>query len=289
MTETKVDTVPQSGGVILTPHKKRAERAREWCFTAYKKPPTEWKDIQYIIYQKESCPKTDKIHWQGYIELKNPITLLSVKKLFNDNTIHVEARKGTRDQARDYCRKTGGSELFEWGDWRENSQGTRNDLKSLYDIVKSGGTDGDIAERMPGHFIRYGRGIQRLRQTLAKKRKWKTEVTVIWGPSGAGKSHLADEMLPNAYWKDGTDWWEEYSQEEDVIIDEFELTQFNRKTILQLCDKFPLRLPVKGSSIQFAARRMIITTNQNPKDWFETIPELERRIDKIVELARRKD
>lgn len=76
-------------------------------FTAFVEPSIDcYNNIQYMIYQKEKCPSTNKIHFQGYCELKNRMTLFRIKnELFKDNTIHIENRRGSQEQAIKYCSK----------------------------------------------------------------------------------------------------------------------------------------------------------------------------------------
>lgn len=92
--------------------------SRSYCFTSWKPityTVTAECDIRYLCYGIEICPKTQKQHYQGYLELRKPLRMQGVKKLLDDNTIHLEKRKGTRDQARDYCKKDG--KFYEYGTW----------------------------------------------------------------------------------------------------------------------------------------------------------------------------
>lgn len=79
--------------------------SRHYCITFYKKPVHPIDTIKYAIYGEEICPTTGTIHWQTYIELDKAVRFAAVKKMYNDDTIHCEKRKGTRDQARTYCMK----------------------------------------------------------------------------------------------------------------------------------------------------------------------------------------
>jgi len=72
---------------------------RNYCFTSYSFPnsPTiDVKDVKYYIYQLEKCPTTGNMHFQGYIELTKVMRFTALKKIFNDNTLHIEPRKGTQ-------------------------------------------------------------------------------------------------------------------------------------------------------------------------------------------------
>jgi len=92
--------------------------SRSYCFTSWKPityTVTSDSDIRYLCYGIEICPETQRQHFQGYLELRKPLRIQGVKKILNDNTVHLEKRKGTRDQARDYCKKDGN--FHEQGTW----------------------------------------------------------------------------------------------------------------------------------------------------------------------------
>lgn len=100
-------------------------RHRAWCFTQFIKKPefdnaieasnhiSEEEHIQnikekfqYIIYGREKCPTTEKKHLQGYCYFKNGKSMSAVKRLFADNTIHLEPSKGSVAQNIKYCTKS---------------------------------------------------------------------------------------------------------------------------------------------------------------------------------------
>lgn len=84
--------------------------SRNYCWTLYEPFPElpivfDEDTVKYCVYQKEECPETKKLHLQGYVELKKSIRFAALKKLFGREDLHIEQRRGTRDEARDYCRK----------------------------------------------------------------------------------------------------------------------------------------------------------------------------------------
>lgn len=84
--------------------------SRNYCFTAWKKPELEKlkkEHIKYLCFGIEKAPTTGKIHYQGYIEVKTPMRISGIKNMMCDNSVHLEKRMGTRDQAIDYCKKDG--------------------------------------------------------------------------------------------------------------------------------------------------------------------------------------
>lgn len=50
--------------------------------------------------------------------------MAAVKKILGDLSVHVEARRGSRDQARDYCFKEDPAP-FEFGSFEAGGQGSR--------------------------------------------------------------------------------------------------------------------------------------------------------------------
>lgn len=151
----------------MSSSKTTAQRA--YCFTMYtEEAPIFNPEIhRYMIYQREKCPETGRLHWQGYAELLKPAKLAGFQKSIHPTEkMHVAARKGTRDQARDYCRKTDSrvADPVEQGRWI-GGQGDRSDIHAAVEIMKTGGKRA-LAEEMPEMFIKYARGIDMLCKEL---------------------------------------------------------------------------------------------------------------------------
>lgn len=119
-------------------------RLRNWCFTAYSDvSQLDWdnmRTVRYAVFQHELCPQTAQDHWQGYIEFTVPQRFSFVKELLEDRSVHLEARRGSRDQARDYCMKLDtrfpGEEPYEFGEWT-GKQGQRTDLVAARKVIES--------------------------------------------------------------------------------------------------------------------------------------------------------
>lgn len=119
-----------------------------------------------------------------------------------------------------------------------------------------------------------------------QQRSWKTEVVVYWGPPGTGKTRRAQfEAGSNAYWlrkpisKNGALWFDGYEGQEVVVIDEF-YGWIARDFMQRMCDRYPLMVEIKGSAVHFLSKKVIITSNQDPKDWWKIgLGAMERRIE----------
>nr|WAE42754.1 MAG: replication associated protein [Cressdnaviricota sp.] len=81
---------------------------RNFCFTSYatELPVRLPEGFSYIVYQKEVCPTTGREHWQGYAEAKEQLRLGTIKRRLGDQGIHVEQRRGSAREAREYCLKS---------------------------------------------------------------------------------------------------------------------------------------------------------------------------------------
>ncbi len=84
-------------------------RYRNYCFTNFGESAAEFTRsldlISYYIYGVETCPTTGAIHHQGYIELREQLSIAQLKKRLQIHGIHLEQRHGTQLQAINYCKK----------------------------------------------------------------------------------------------------------------------------------------------------------------------------------------
>lgn len=117
-------------------------------------------------------------------------------------------------------------------------------------------------------FIRYERGLRSYARMKSARRNWAMELVLVIGPSGTGKSRYANELAPDAFWKPKGPWWDGYDGEHTVVIDEMYGHCFPYTELLQLLDRYPYAVPVKGAVLEFVSRRIIMTSNQHPADWY---------------------
>lgn len=95
-------------------------------------------------------------------------------------------------------------------------------------------------------------------------------------------------MFPEA-WVSGVDgkWFEGYDGHEDVIFDDFRGDFCKLRVLLRLLDRYEYRVEVKGSSRQFLAKNIVITSCYSPTQVYknngdgENINQLVRRITEI--------
>jgi len=139
-------------GVTVTMGSKRKESetapekygARHWCLTirAHKDRPLVIIEdaaiqhkLRFATWQREEGGDTGYVHWQAYAEFAQPVKGVTCRLVWGhrgdrgqlrrleSGDVHWERRRGTRLEARDYCRKedtrsgSDGSGPFEWGSY----------------------------------------------------------------------------------------------------------------------------------------------------------------------------
>lgn len=244
----------------------------------------------YCVWQLEEGEEGTR-HLQGYVLFSNAVRFSTVKKY--NNTAHWEIRRGTHDQAKTYCTKsdTRVEGPFEFGK-EPRGQGSRTDLAAIKERVDRGDVEADLWEADFSSMVKYTRGIREYIQLKCKPRTWKTTVDVLWGPTGCGKSHAArEEAGDGAYWKirGNNEWWDGYLGQPNVVIDEF-YGWLRWDSLLRLLDQYPLRLEIKGGSQQFVARRIWITSNAPPSEWYEYGPKMQyRTLERRLTTVRTRD
>lgn len=262
---------------------------RNWCFT-WNNPDTErpkWEPqhMRYLIYQLEVGDNGTQ-HWQGYVELTRKCRLGRVKLLLGNNTIHVEPRRGTRIEARDYCKKddTRVDGPYEHGEWV--GDGERTDLAKLFDGVRAGKSDLTLFEEQPEGYARHYRAIHHIRSLYAAEaaKNWREIKTIVYyGDTGEGKTRRVFEDTPaeDLFVKESTldKFWDGYTGQKVLLLDDF-YGQIPYSDLLRILDGYKLQRNVKNSVTWAAWTTVYITSNSHPRDWyrFGLTPALKRRL-----------
>lgn len=247
---------------------------------------------RYIVIGTEICPSTGRMHSQIYVEFNQPVTRGQAQTYMNAPKAHCEPRKGTREQARDYCMETlarpatetmlregraPGKTLsyIEWGDWDKGGQGARSDIVDLRSDIQLGMSDVELYEKHTAMW-RHDRAARNYRMVLLEKQYkeegWKKKnVEIFYGPTGTGKTRRAIEEAGENYFmkfRATGEWWDGYAGEDTIILDEFDGGASKMTAILQLCDGYYAKLPIKGGFIVMKPRKIIFTSNSDPAHWW---------------------
>jgi len=279
---------------------------RDWCCTLHN-PRAGWQEIlekdeqfKYFVGQTEIGEETKKEHVQAYVEFKNAVRMTKLQVIFGMEN-HFEKRKGTREQAREYCMKKESrapeAEPYEIGEWvPSKGQGKRSDLAAACEMVKNEGI-GSMIEAVPEVFVKYHSGMGKLEEFYARKRsqKWReVEVFVLWGESGSGKTryvydHEEEVYSLTTYQTGGVPWFQGYTGQKVLLIDDY-CGQMNFQLLLQCLEGHPLCVQNKGGSAMAEWTKVYITSNFPMEHWYMGsnvhMPALQRRVKTVTEMKK---
>jgi len=244
-------------------------QSRRWLFTLNNYTDAELAALnndtfEYVIAGKEVAPTTNTPHLQGYVLFKNNKSLLAVRKLMP--RAHWETAKGTSDENITYCSKDG--DFVEYGVRPKSKAQLAADVSerqtARWKAVIAAAKEGTCEEQFPGEFIRYNSTIKRL---LNRALPDISDYSGIWyyGPPGSGKSRTARQNYPVFYDKLINKWWDNYEDEESVIIDDISMDHgFMGSYLKRWADHYPFRAEFKGGSMMIRPKNIIVTSNYTP-------------------------
>lgn len=227
------------------------------------------KKVAYARGQLEKGEENNTIHWQFlvYYTAKNAQRLSALKRLFG-NELHWQPCKS--EKAEEYVWKDNSSlgHRFEWGK-RPFKFNSKMDHEECLDLCKQGKLD-----QLPAKYLLYHyQTAKKIKFDYMKGEALEKEVNVYWGNTGLGKSRKAwTEAGLEAYPKaPTTKFWDGYQGESFVVIDEF-TGQIEISHMLRWLDRYPVLVEQKGSGCVLKARRIWITSNVDPEEWYRTAP-----------------
>lgn len=239
--------------------------------------------LSFLIFGREICPTTKKLHWQGYAETKKKTTKKGLKKLFQpilgalSNTIHIQKRKGTQQQAILYTQKDG--DVHSYGVQME--QGKRSDLVEVVDAIRQGATVQKLWEDFPTIMIRMNTGVTLAHARLSPRTLPNTHPIesfcwdpmtlrpqimsqIVWGLPGIGKTSFILAAHPTVYVVSHIDDLLHFdpTRSEGLLFDDMSFTHLPRTAQIHLLDSELDR------SIHCRYRTAIIPANT--RKWFST-------------------
>ena len=282
---------------------------RNWCFTLNNPSPEEivyWTDvlkngherIMYLRIQSErglgvahGMGRPGTFHYQGYMELKTAMRQSTMKNVFG-RRVHWEGRAGTQKQADDYCNPE--SEDYDQtnvdglaGVYGKLKRGGSDRFELAVNYLSKGGSIEEVQTQFPVQYAMFQDKLEDFAITLKGRRRWAMDIEIFVGPTGTGKSRKADAENVGAYYvpwpTGGRWWWPRYHGQDTVIMDEFR-HQIKMDVMLKMLDRYDWWLESKGRSFQFVSKKIIITTNIDPKHWY---PGVKDRLNTLKPLQRR--
>lgn len=255
-------------------------------------------ECRYISYAKE-IGESGTPHLQGLVVFHNATTIQSVIKKMPG--CHIEEMHGTIDQAENYFNgsgKSGGLSYLPIGFTQRGDRPLSNSDKGTAERLrwirlKQLAKDGDM-ETIDREFPSEAFNKYTLIKTIHKdhqKRPVNLENTCgiwIYGKSGIGKSRLVIKQFPNHYVKLRKIWWDNYQNEEVVVMDDVSPTNIHLVDYFKdWADFKPFRAEVKGGSLYIRPKKFIVTSQYHPDVMgfnHEDLQAIKRRYN-IIELT----
>lgn len=243
--------------------------------------------LKFLMYSYE-VGESGTPHLQGYFETEKRVVLSTLKLQPGMTRMHLEIAKGTLEQNREYITKAGPI-AFESG--TPMRQGKRSDLMRIKEAIDEGASMREVAEQHFSQWVVYRRSFAAYSQMVhSVNRSWKTKVYVLWGSTGVGKTRFAmDQSIGRTLWIPGDyEWFDGYENHEIVIFDDYR-GEYTVQFLLRLLDRYPMTVKVKGGFVNWAPRKIYITSNVPPSAWYvnadqQTKDALLRRVDNIYQI-----
>lgn len=302
---------------VRNPHgaapSKPTSMAKDWCYTLNSPSRDDVARLRsvcesnspkvlYHVFQLERGA-SGNLHIQGFICLASRVRMSTVKTLLG-KAVHLEIRRGTPQQAADYCRDPAKRDprhagfLYEFGDLPDAppGQGARSDLSAVQALLDTHVPMATVAREHFGTWVKSYKALDKyVTEFVSEPRKEKSLFFVFTGESGTGKSQAAYTFL-DAFTvppgSSGVAWFDGYDalRHKTVLFDEFSGSRCSWTELLRLTDKYAHTVNTKGSQVQFNPKALVFTSNTEPEDWYPGIHEklpLLRRIDAHWQYYRR--
>ena len=269
----------------------RMTRHRSWCFTINNWTETDMFAVKllmstraaYGVCGRELGDVNEIPHLQGYIRLTNPLSLEVMKKSLV--RAHLIVANGSDKENQKYC-----SKQHCWNEWGTISegQGQRNDIKEVAGLIRSGEvTITDVMFDYPDLYLKYSRSFEKMFNAVQPIRKDPPQVHWRYGLAGTGKTRYVIDTygIDNVYIKDGTPWWDNYTQQNVILIDDFD-NNIPYRTLLRILDRYSYQGQVKGGYVQINSPHIYITCEYPPDHYWNSneLAQVLRRLTSVQEI-----
>lgn len=219
-----------------------------------------------MVVGEEVAPTTGTPHLQGYIVFRSAKTLSACRRLFPG--CHLIAARGSAQQNRDYCTKSGGN-FREYGNMPGDAHTGGNLEKVRWERAWEAAIAGRIDDVPADIRIRQYSSLRRIERDYmpAVPRLDAPCGLWIWGDSGAGKTRAVLDRYPDAFPKPRTVWWDGYQREPVVLLDDVDKFDVRLGGKLKhWADCYPFIAETKGGSQKIRPERLIVTSQYRIED-----------------------
>lgn len=274
--------------------------AVNWVFTLNNPTPAEIESlktselsrVRYLTFGEE-VGESGTFHLQGYLELFSRCRMSALKSHLSIPRVHLEVRRGTQQQAIQYCHKDG--KVFERGVKHARAvpakMPSKNKLLPYFADVKTSLVTFSSHPECSMGMLKHAKDWISLNES-PRSRALPLEVIWLWGSTGVGKTRLAFDWAESLghvpYVRSGSaKWFDGYEAHSFVVFDDFRDSHFEFSYLLRLLDRYPLRVEVKGGYRQWKPSIVVITAPYPPKETYKSMQSNDTGYDKHGQLLRR--
>lgn len=243
--------------------------------------------LRYVIFGRETCPETGRKHLQGFAQFRNQLedpaaAFRAIQRQLGADCqpIHFEPRRGSVQQAQEYCRKEGN--YVEYGNLRDSG----ND-----DIIEAIEQGTPIKELIKGHpnLKMKVRQVRDLYALFAPKVVARPPVRayVLWGLSGTGKTTLVDRFFGEDVYHiadNNTGSFQNYSGEKCLCFDGFDPSIWTLGAIEPLVKNFQKTVNIKNGVAECKWEFVFFTGQYPPQVWWPLQMNRSAVISRIVKV-----
>lgn len=247
-------------------------RSYAWAFT-WNNYPGSSDDVlsklkyRHLVYGRETG-ESGTPHLQGNVVFKSQKTKTAVIKALPG--CHVSVCRDV-DASIAYCKKSG--DFKEFGEYKSRTRNAldqtarraeRNKIlcsRPIKELVDSG-----LIALSQASVIEKCRNVYFAAQTPYKH---PTERGLwFYGPPRTGKTRTARETYPDAYIKAQNKWFDGYSSQEAIILDDLDSEHMGHLLKIWL-DMHPCSGETKGGHVELQHRVFVVTSNYTPEELFK--------------------
>lgn len=264
--------------------------------------------VKYFCMGDEIA-KTGTLHTHIYVVFSSRVRWNTVKKNFPG--AHIEIARGSAQDNRDYCKKSGRWEnsdkhetvvegtFEEWGTFPKQ-KGRLADMEELYLLIEQGYSNAEILALNNDYILNIEK-LDKLRTMLLIEkfkgtRRLDLHCCYVFGETGGGKTRGILDMHGDSNVYRVSDYlhpFDSYSCQPVIAFEEFR-SGLRLSDMLNFCDIYPIELPARYTNKYACYNKVYIVSNWPLEDQYQDIQKTDqaswraflRRIHQVIEYKK---